>query len=352
MSTLKPRRPGLKLVLFGLVSIAVTVTIAATIRPIGSTQPTRDYSALFTNASRLKAGDDVRVAGVRVGTVTDVEVTREARAEVRFRVEKDLALSDRTRIAIRYLNLVGDRYVELADDGSSTTAQNASKLIGTSRTSPALDLNVLLNGFKPLFAALSPADVNSLALDIVKTFQGDGPTVRDLIARTASLTSTLADHDELIGQVIGNLNTTVGLVSAKHQQLEELIFQLSDYASGMARNRQAIGDALGHIDSMAGLSAELLKDNRPALKADIAHLRGIAETLNRPDNTKLVEHALDHLPDKLTRLARTASYGSWFNYYVCSVQVRTGVGTSAIDAQLAKVLGQIKLVDTAARCHS
>jgi phospholipid/cholesterol/gamma-HCH transport system substrate-binding protein len=199
---------------------------------------------------------------------------------------------------------------------------------------------------------LSPDDVNGLATDIVKTFQGDGSTVRDLIARTASLTSTLADHDELIGQVVGNLNTTVGLVSERHGQLEDLIAQLSDYAAGMARDRHAIGDALGHIDSMTELSAGLLKDNRPALKADIGHLRGVAETLNKPENTRLVEHALEHLPDKLARLTRTASYGSWFNYFVCSVQVRVGAGAQDIDPALASVLNKIKLVDSSKRCAS
>lgn len=350
MSTPKVRYPGLKLLAFAVVALAVTVTIATTIRPLGSSTATRTYAAVFTDASRVKPGDDVRVAGVRVGKVIHVEVTRDAKAEIHFTVEKDLALSRATQVDIRYLNLVGDRYVELTDDGSATQPQRVGTAIGTSRTSPALDLNVLLNGFEPLFAALSPDDVNSLALDIVKTFQGDGPTVRDLIARTASLTSTLADHDQLIGDVIGNLNTTVGLVSTKHAQLETLISQLSQYASGMANNRKSIGDALGHIDAMTELSAGLLKDNRPALKADIGHLRGIAETLNQPENTKLVEHALHHLPEKLSRLARTASYGSWFNYYVCSVQVRSGAGLPFVDAALAKILGQIKLVDTAARC--
>lgn len=352
MNTTDVRRPGLKLIVFALVSIAVTVTIAATIRPLGTSTPTRDYVAMFTNASRLKVGDDIRVAGVKVGKVRAVNVTRDAKARVRFSVEQDLALSSVTRVEIRYLNLVGDRYVELSDDGSAARPQPVAQSIPVTRTSPALDLNVLLNGFKPLFAALSPNDVNDLALDIVKTFQGDGPTVRDLIARTASLTSTLADNDEVIGSVIANLNTTVGLVATKHQQLENLISQLATFATSMAQDRKTVGNALGHIDTMTELSAGLLKANRPAVKADIAHLRVVAETLNRPANTKLVEHALSHLPDKLSRLSRTASYGSWFNYYVCSVKVRTGVGSSYLDAQLNTLLGGIVLVDSAKRCAS
>ncbi|RYJ07008.1 MAG: MCE family protein, partial [Actinomycetales bacterium] len=233
-----PRLPGLKLALFAVASVLVVVTIAATIRPFGSSGATRSYTAELTSASRLQVGDDVRVAGVKVGRVTKVSVTPDARARIGFDVADDLALTTASRLQVRYLNLVGDRYVALVDDGSSDTAQPTGTMLTTARTQPALDLNDLLGGFKPLFAALDPDQVNALALDIVKTLQGDGGTVRRLVARTAALTTGLAERDELIGSVVTNLDTTVGTVADRHRELEGLLAGLRSFVSGLAKDRK------------------------------------------------------------------------------------------------------------------
>lgn len=349
------RVAAVKLLLVTVVSVAVFATIAATLRPIGQSAPTRTYTAELTSASRIQPGDEVRVAGVPAGRVRSVELTPRATARVHLDVEKDLALSTATRVEIRYLNLVGDRYVALVDDGTQSTPQPVGKTIGTDRTQPALDLNTLLNGFKPLFTALSPTDVNNLSLDIVQTLQGDGATVQSLIARTASLTTGLAERDELIGSVITNLDTTVGLVAGRHTQLEQLLSELRRFTGGLSDDRSIIGEAIGHIDSMAQVSQDLLEQTRPAIKADVAHLRAIAQTLNEPENTKLVEHTLDHVPDKLDRMVRTASYGSWFNYYLCSLTLKVGTGIpgfGTLDDVLAAALSNVRLTDTSPRCRS
>ena len=345
------RAAGLKLAAFTVFSILVVVTVAATIRPLGGGAEQRTYSAILTSASRVQPGDEIRVAGVGVGRVDDVRLTKNAQAQLRFSVDRDVALSTATRVEVRYLNLVGDRYIALTDDGSSMTPQPPDKAIGVDRTQPALDLNDLLNGFKPLFAALSPDDVNALSLDIVQALQGDGATVQSLIAHTASLTGGLAERDQLIGDVVINLNGAVGAIADREEQVNTLVSELRTLVSGLSKDRETIGRAIGHIDSMADVSAELLAEARPSIKADLGHLRAIAATLNEPENTELVEHALDHLPSKLDKLSRTASYGSWFNYYLCSLTVKVGTKTG-FDPVLADTLSRIKLVDTSERCRA
>jgi phospholipid/cholesterol/gamma-HCH transport system substrate-binding protein len=345
------RASAFKVTMVALLSVVIVLTIAATIRPLGTPSGSRSYTAEFTSASRLREGAEVMVGGIRVGMVTAVELTPDNLASVTFEVEDDVTLTRDSRVAIRYLDLVGNRYVALVDGGRKDDPQPAGQTIGTDRTDPALDLNVLLNGFKPLFAALDPADVNALATDIIRTFQGEGVTVRELIARTASLTSTLADRDELIGSVIENLGTTVRLVADRQTQVEELVGDLSRFATGLARDREAIGDTLAHIDTMAALSAQLLRTSRPALEEDLEHLRRIALVLARPDSRQTIAHALDHLPVKLSRMSRTASYGSWFNYYVCSVKLRVD-GTAFLQPVVRRLLGNITLNDSAARCQS
>lgn len=352
MRALSTRAAAWRLGVFVVVALAVTLTIAATIRPFGSGTDRRTYRAEFTSASRLEPGDDVRVAGVKVGTVRAVSVTPDARALVAMDVDSDLPVNHATTVEIRYLDLAGNRYVALVPHDGSVSPQRPTQVIGTDRTQPALDLDDLLDGFKPLLVALSPADVNSLTLDIVRTLQGDGPTVQNLIARTASLTTGLADRDQLIASVVQNLDTAVGAVSDRHAELEQLVGQLRVFATGLSRDRRSIGEAIGHIDTMTRLSADLLARARPSTRADLAHLRRVAETLSSPTGRAEIDHALSHLPDKLARLAATASYGSWFNYYICGVRVTLGAGIAGIDPALARLLEKVHLVDTSARCTS
>lgn len=344
------RGAALRLVGFAVLALAITVTIAATIQPFGTQTEQQTYRAVFASASRLEPGDDVRVAGVGVGKVTAVSVTNDAKAEVSFAVDSDLPLTKNSRVEIRYLDLAGNRYLALERGSASSAVQRPDEAIGIDRTQPALDLDDLLDGFKPLLVALSPADVNSLTLDIVRTLQGDGSTVQSLIARTASLTTGLAKRDELIGSVVKNLNIAVGSVADRHGQLEELIGQLRVLAGGLAKNRASVGEAIGHIDTMTGLAADLLKELRPSTKADIAALRKIVETLASPTGKAEIDHALDHLPDKLHRLSATASYGSWFNYYVCGMRITLGAGYPELDKWINDQLEQIHIVDTSARC--
>jgi phospholipid/cholesterol/gamma-HCH transport system substrate-binding protein len=347
------RGSALRVVAMTALSIAVVVVLVATIRPLRLGGGDETYTALFTSASRIRPGAPVMVGGVRVGRVSEVSLDSDATARVAFEVDDDVPVTTRTRAAVRYLDLVGGRYLALTDPAENgatpSPAQRPDQVIPTSRTEPALDLNALLNGFKPLFSALNPEDVNALAQDIIRTFQGEGMTVRELIARTGSLTSGLAQRDQLIGSLIDNLGTTVTTVARRHDQLEQLIGDVSTFAVGLAADRRSIGAALRHLEVMTGLSADLLRDARPSLREDIAQLRAIARLLGTGKGRGEVEHALDHLPRKLDRLARTASYGSWFNYYVCSVKFRLDSGTP-VEPEVRELLNRITLNDSAKRC--
>ncbi len=333
-----------------VLSLVTVVVVAATIRPFALGADRTTYTAVFSSASRAQAGDEVMVGGVGVGRITGVELAADATARVTFEVESDLPVSTSTRAELRYLDLVGGRYLSLVEPADGhPERQSPQQPIPVTRTSPALDLNALLNGFKPLFDALDPDDVNALAMDIIKTFQGEGMTVRELIARTGSLTTGLAARDEVIDAMLTNLGRTVTTVAERHDQLEALIGDLSAFAVGLARDRRVIGDSLRHIDTMAALSAGLLRDARPSLKRDIAELGEISRLLGTGKGKGELEHALDHLPHKLDRLSRTATYGSYFNYYVCSVKLRVD-STNPVDPAVRRVLNRVTLNDSAKRC--
>ncbi len=311
--------PLVRFSLFALVTVVATVVLAATVSGFDFT-PADTYKALFTDVTSLENGDDVRVAGVRVGEVQDIRIKDRDLAEVTFTVSRDRPLLSGTGAAIRYRSLVGQRYIALTEGPGDASRLAPGSTIPLSRTHNALDLNALLGGFKPLFAALSPTDVNQLASEIVSTLQGEGGTVDSLLAHTASLTSTLADRDQLIGSVIDHLNTVLGTLDKRDARFSELLTQLQRVVSGLSADRQAIGDSLSGIGDLTAATAGLLGDARPALKTDIARLSSVAGTLDAHQGT--VEGVLKRLPDKLNLLTGTASYGSWFNFYLCDFDGR------------------------------
>ena len=177
----------IKLVVFIVVTVLATGLLAAT---IGNLRfgGTTSYEALFTDATGLLKGDDVRIAGVRVGEVDGVAVARQGDrsvARVTFNVDSDRPVAVSTRAQIRYRNLVGQRYVALSEGAGSGRALSEHGTIPLRQTQPALDLTVLFNGFKPLFAALNPQDVNAFAMEIIKTLQGEAGDVNSLLGHTA-----------------------------------------------------------------------------------------------------------------------------------------------------------------------
>ncbi|HET6355850.1 MCE family protein [Streptomyces sp.] len=311
--------PLVKFSVFAVVTVLATALLAATIVNISFTKEDT-YRAVFSDVTSLEEGDDIRVAGVRVGEVRDIEIKDRTLAEVTFTVAHDRPLLASTGAVIRYRSLVGSRYLALTEGAGDGTRLEPGGVIPLSRTKPALDLNALLGGFKPLFAALSPDDVNQLATEIIKTLQGEGGTVGSLLAHTASLTTTIADRDKLIGSVIDNLNTVLGTLDKRDARFSGLLKQLQRLISGLSADRKPIGASLAGIDGLTEATSGLLQDARPALRDDIAGLRELTGTLNK--NEKTVEGVLKRLPNKLNKLTGTASYGSWFNFYLCDFDGR------------------------------
>jgi phospholipid/cholesterol/gamma-HCH transport system substrate-binding protein len=250
--------------------------------------------------------------------VQDIKVAPDhIHAEVTFNALRTSVLTQGTEATIKYRNLVGERYIALTQEVGGAAPLKDGATIGLDHTQSALDLTVLFNGFKPLFAALSPKDVNELSGEIISVLQGEGGNVNSLLAKTASLTSTLADRDEVIGRTITNLNAVLGTVDAHDAAFKELIDQLQRFISGLSADRKAIGASLTNINSLTAQTADLLKVTRPSIKGDIANLRALGANLNKPSNTKAFEKFLSTSPGKIAQITRTATYGSWFNFYMC-----------------------------------
>ncbi|MFB4314052.1 MCE family protein [Actinomadura sp. 21ATH] len=316
---------ALKLAVFVAVTSTATVLLAFTMSGARFTATYR-YHAVFTDVTGLVKGDEVRVAGVRVGQVAGLRVHRGERALVTLEVDRTRPLPAGVRAAVRYRNLLGQRYVSLAEarpaapGGPGQGRLPAGGTIPVTRTEPALDLTALFNGFRPLLRALEPADVNRLAGEIVQVLQGEGGTVTSLLARIGSLTGTLADRDAVIGRVVGNVTTVLATLDRHGDRLSELIVRLRDLASGLAGDRHAIGESLAAMGELTGAAAGLLEEARPALRDDIAGLARVSRTLAA--DRELLDATLRRLPGRLNLLARSTGYGSWINGYLCGLDVR------------------------------
>lgn len=307
--------PLIKLGIFVVVTVLFTTILGISIANINTTS-TNAYKARFTDATLLLPNDDVRIAGVRVGQVKDVKIVDKRQAEVEFEVDAGRTLPAGVTAQIKFRNLVGQRYVSLGE-GENSGGKNLQPggTIPLDRTTPALDLTELFNGFKPLFTALNPDDVNKLSYEVIQVLQGEGGTVESLLSHTASLATTIANKDQVIGEVIDNLNSVLDTVNAHTPQLNDLILKLQQLTSGLAADRKPIGDAIESLGNLAETTSGLLGDVREPLKNDISALGTLTNQLNK--NEPELEHFIQFLPTKVSTLTRTADYGSWFNFYAC-----------------------------------
>jgi phospholipid/cholesterol/gamma-HCH transport system substrate-binding protein len=297
---------------------------------------TNTYKADFTDATGLQLGDDVRIAGVRVGTVEDIAVRRDARhhsfAQVSFTVQKSTPLPKSTVVNLRYRNLIGQRYLDVEqgpgdpNDPGQRLAPGAE--IARDHTNPAVDLTVLFQGFKPLVQALSADQLNKLSMEIVQTLQGEGGALTTLLTDLADLTNTLADKDEVIGDVVDNLSAVLQAVGERDSELTQLIVQLKNFVSGLAADRDTISRAIDGVNELATSTAGLLTHVRAPLAKDVRDITGLVDTLNA--NAPTLTYVIQQLPPTVEGLIRTASYGSWFNFYLCSVSGTLTVGKQQI----------------------
>lgn len=310
----------IKFLAFAVVMVIMTVFLFMAFGQFRSGS-TSQYTAVFADASRLKGGDSVRVAGVRVGTVNDVELQRDHKVLVTFDADKDVVLTTGTKVAVRYLNLVGDRFLELMDAPGSSRILSAGSTIPLDRTSGALDLDLLLNGLRPVVRGLNPQDVNALTSSLVQIFQGQGDNLDSLLSRTSSFSNDVANNEQTVAQLIDNLNVVVGTLSKDGDKFSGAIDKMQQLISGLASDRDPIGTAITQLDQGTASISSLLTQSRQPLKDTVDELNRLSPFLD--DHKTVLDRGLQKDVGYYQKLARLGSYGAWIMYYVCGLQIRT-----------------------------
>ncbi|GAS85997.1 virulence factor Mce family protein [Mycolicibacterium brisbanense] len=310
----------IKLGIFSLVLLTFTALIFVVFGQIRFNS-TNEYSAIFKNVSGLRSGQFVRAAGVEVGKVSKVDLINGGeQAEVTFNVEKSLPLFDQTTAAIRYQDLIGNRYLELKR-GESNKIMPPGSTIPLDRTQPALDLDALVGGFRPLFNSLAPDKVNTIAKSLITVFQGQGGTINDILDQTSQLTSTIADRDQAIGEVIKNLNIVLDTTVRHQKQFDDTLKNFETLITGLKNRADPIGASVANISNAAGSLADLLSDNRPLLHDTLGYLDVIQKPLI--DQKQEVNDILVQIPAALKIIGRAGGiYGDFFNFYACDLSLK------------------------------
>jgi phospholipid/cholesterol/gamma-HCH transport system substrate-binding protein len=311
---------AIKLGAFALVLLMFTAIIIVVFGQLRFDRTT-GYTAIFKNASGIRSGQFVRASGVEVGKVDKVELIDGGdKVKIDFSVDRSLPLFQGTTASVRYLNLIGDRYLELKR-GDDEKRLPAGGTIPVERTQPALDLDALIGGFRPLFRALDPDKVNNIAQSIITIFQGQGGTINDILDQTGELTSTLASRDQAIGEVVRNLNTVLDTTVKHQQQFDETVQNFEQLITELKNRADPIATSVADISDAAGSVADLLGDNRPLLQKTVTQLEVIQQPL--VDQKDQLNDILTKLPNALKILGRAGGiYGDFFNFYACDVTLK------------------------------
>ncbi len=294
------------------------------------------YHAEFANISGLKQGDFVRIAGVEVGKVKHISIRPDTIVTIEFSADDTVVLTEGSKAVIRYDNVVGDRYLELQEGAGGLSRLGRGQTIPVANTQPALDLDALIGGFRPLFRALDSVQVNTLTGQLIQAFQGQGAAINSFLAQTAAVTNTLADRDELIGQVIVNLNAVLGSLGDESQQFDKALDSLAQIMDRFGERKADISTSLAYSNAAAASIADLLSHVRPPLKNTVVQS-------DRVNSFVLADHAyfddlLNTLPEAYQALGRQGMYGDFFTFYLCDAVLKlNGKGGQPV---YVKVAGQ------------
>lgn len=307
--------------LFTLLAVVLTAMVAGTLSRAQHGDAIT-VTAVFRDATGLRAGDDVRVAGVRVGRVTGTRVgtgEETGLAVVTMSVGADQVLHDDVTATIDYLNLMGQRYVALARPDAADDARRLrdGARIPLARTRPALDLTAMFNAFKPVFDLLQPGDINQLATNIVQVLQGQGPTIQHLLEQTVALTSGITDREDTLARVVDNVTLVLRTTDAHRTEITGLVRGLDSLTAGLAQDRDRISTSLEGIARLSATAAGVVEEAGGPL-VDVASLSRpwFAYLANRRD---LLARTGAAVPQQLETYLRTLGYGSYLNVYVCTL---------------------------------
>ncbi|MCR1781792.1 MCE family protein [Nocardioides carbamazepini] len=322
MTSARPDRAGRLLAsvaVFVVVSVLLTVFVVMSVLDLGQRNG-EEYHARLTDAAGLRSGDDVTVAGLEVGKVTDVEL-RGKDVEVTFVVSGGHTLHTNTRAAVRYANLIGTRYLALVPpDGAPAGRLRAGGTLPVAQSLPAVDLTAVFDGFQPLFDALDPEQVNQLTASIVAIFQGESGTVANLVEQVGTITTHLAGRKEVISTVITSLADLLTSVNEQGEALGGMIDDFGSVVGTLSDQRTVLASTIDGLATFGEDAAGLTRDSTDAINKGIDGVAEASAVLTKSSGA--IIDLMRDIPDLVDNLNRIMDSGSFVKVYLCNLDLR------------------------------
>lgn len=279
------------------------------------------YSAAFTDLSGLKKGDDVRVAGVKVGKVSGIGL-KNGYVQIKFQV-KGVHLGDQTSAAIRVKTLLGTKYLALDPEGTGKLSKKQG--IPLSRTTTPFDVPA---AFSDLTKTIQGVDTTLLAKSfntIADTFNNSPTQIRSALTGLSRLSQTVASRDAQLQQLLASANNVTSVLADRSPEVRALIDDGDLLLKVVEQRRAQIHALLVDTAKLAQQLIGLVQDNRAQLDPALAHLRTVVDILQR--NQDNLDKGLQVLAPFVRDFANTLGNGQWFDTVVYnlppqSLQVR------------------------------
>jgi len=299
-----------------LAGIALLLAVFAQFR----FEKANNYTAVFSNVSGLRENNFVRIAGVEVGKVKKIVVQPDASVHVEFSADDSVVLTEGSRAVVRYDDLFGGRFMALEEGAGDLKRLTPGATIPLSRTEPAVDLDALIGGLRPLFRSLNPDQVNEVTGQLIEALQGQGDTIGSVLTQAASVTNSLADRDRLFGQLLTNLNTVLGSAADQGDQVGKAVDSLSTLVNTLNARKADIARGVKGIDRLFAVGREILVRGRQPLKKVVDQTDRVAGTLVADKD--FLDNLINTLPDDYRIIGREGLYGDFFTFYLCDLIVK------------------------------
>jgi phospholipid/cholesterol/gamma-HCH transport system substrate-binding protein len=298
-------RKAIGFALFAALSITLTVFIGAQIANLQLGTQRYALTATFTDATNLRPGDPVRLAGVPIGTVSGVRVV-EGQAAVSFSIDTDIVLPDDSEVAVAWLNLIGQRELYLYPGSSSTSYSDGDEV---DRTRSVVDLGALLDELGPLTSAIDPAQVNQLVEALVTALSGNREEIADVVDQLATVLGTLDARRDTVTQLVDDYETITGAVSRRDLEIQQMLDNLALLSGAFADSGNVLEQALTDLPDLAVRLQQLLDQNATELGTTLDQLALVTDTVRA--NLADVSRTFDGLPDALQLVFGAVSRGHY-----------------------------------------
>jgi len=284
---------------------------------IGSGDP---FHAAFTEAGGIRKDDDVRIAGVRVGKVTGIELDG-SHVRVDFKINADAAFGPQTAASIRMKTLLGQKYLALEPKGKGQLASDSEIPLG--RTISSYDI---VNAFADLTTTTERIDTGQLAgsLDTMATEFRDSPAhVKSALSGLSRLSRTIASRDGDLRTLLARANSVSATVASRNATTAKLIKDADLLLVELEARRAAIHTLFTNTSNLAIQLTGLVRDNRVALKPALGQLNTVLALLTKHEQD--LDTTIARLAPFTRVYANTLGNGRWFDTYVSNLTVPVGV---------------------------